>query len=105
MLKTPVAGEFIDLRRVAQSTGKEERWAIGDRIPDTVSGVIFAPPERPSAMCLAILRGDVLGRSLQTSHYRYSWNGSEIASIYAFDNAGHEINPKELGIEAEAVVA
>lgn len=105
MLKTPVSGEFVDLRHVSTETDRDARWEKGDQIPESSSGILFTPMERPSATCVAILRGDVLGRSIQSSHYRYTWNGSEIDSIYAFDNDGGEIDPRELGQPTSALVA
>jgi len=96
MLKTPVNGEFVDLRNYSEEFDRDERWALGDKISEEVAGIIFTPRERPSAICVAVLRGGVLGRSIQTSHYRYIWNGTEIGSIYAFDNEGNQINPRRL---------
>lgn len=100
MLKTPVSGTFFDLRGVSPSLSRDERWEIGASIPKDADGVLYRPAERPSATCVAILRADALGRSLQTVHYRYVWNGSRVTKLYAFDDEGRELFPEALaGLE------
>ena len=95
MLRTPLCGKFIDLSDLPSELSKDERWKIGAGIGPDVAGLIFTPPERPSARCLAVLRSDVLGRSIQTVHYRFVWNGSRIELVYAFDDVGRELRPEE----------
>lgn len=96
LLKTPVSGRFIDFRKYPIDLSCEERWRLGGSVPEGADGVIYHPPERPSAICIAVLRGDVLGRTIQTVHYRYVWNGTRISLLYAFDDAGNEIRPEVL---------
>jgi hypothetical protein len=91
MLKTPAQGNFVDLRQLNLDMSLHERWKIGAQVPIDADGVLYRPPERPSAICVAVLKGDVLGRSLQTEHYRYVWNGSSITKLYAFENEGKEL--------------
>lgn len=105
MLKTPVSGLFIDFRKYSIDLSCEERWRLGASVPAGADGVIFHPPERPSAVCVAVLRGDVLGRTIQTVHYRYVWNGTRISLLYGFDDAGREILSEILGSADDAFAA
>lgn len=112
MLKTPVDGYFVDLRRVdltllsdASPAARKARWKIGDTVPMEADGVLYCAPERPSATCIVVLKAGVLGRSLQTVHYRYAWNGQRITKVYAFDDVGAELLPEALSGPAEVLAA
>lgn len=112
MLQTPVDGEFVDLRDVDLTllgnpslAARKARWKIGDAIPPGADGVIYRAPERPSAVCIAVLKAGVLGRSLQTVHYRYTWNGQRVTKVYAFDDVGAELLPESLAGPAEVLAA
>lgn len=96
MLKTPVRGRFWDLRPMGADLDREQRLALGARVPEGVDGILFHPPERPSATSIVVLDGTRLGRSLQTIHYRFVWNGQRISRLYAFDDDGLEIEPQSL---------
>ena len=88
MLKTPVEGKFIDLRTVSAELPREQRWSLGNAVPADVHGILFRPAERPTATAIAVLKGQVLGRSIQTTHYRFEWNSVRIDKLYAFDEEG-----------------
>lgn len=112
MLKTPVDGEFVDLRDVdltlladTSLAARKARWKIGESIPSEAEGVLYRAPERPSAICVAVLKASVLGRSLQTVHYRYAWNGHRVTKVYAFDDVGAELLPEILSGPAEVLAA
>lgn len=105
MLKTPVGGRFIDLRQVSAELPQEQRWSLGDAIPNDVDGILFRPAERPTATAIAVLKGQVLGRSIQTTHYRFEWNGVRIETLYAFDEAGTVLRPESLAGKEEVLAA
>lgn len=105
MLKTPVRGQFLDLRHIPVNANYDDRRRIGDKIADGVDGILYRPPERPSAMCVAVLRGETLGRSIQTVHYRFVWNGSRVDTLYAFDGEGKKISADALGSIVDALAA
>ena len=105
MLKTPASGRFVDLRDVDIGLKREDRWKIGATIPTDVDGIVYHPPERPSATCIGVLKGSVLARSVQTAHYRFSWNGNRITKLYAFDDVGREYEPAQLSGQDEVVAA
>ena len=105
MLKTPVRGQFLDLRHVAPDATLDDRRRIGDTIAEGVDGILYRPPERPSATCVAVLRGETLGHSIQTVHYRFVWNGSCVDTLYAFDGEGKKIAADSLGSIVDALAA
>lgn len=101
MLVTPVGGHFLDVRHLPP----RPRDKLAVDLPPEVDGLLFHPEERPTATCIAILRGDVLGRSVQAAHYRYAWNGTRVSSVYAFDALGRELLPEALAGEDDVLVA
>lgn len=105
MLKTPVEGKFIDLRTVSAELPREQRWSLGDAVPADVDGILFRPAERPTATAIAVLKGQVLGRSMQTTHYRFEWNGVRIDRLYAFDEEGTVLRPESLAGKEEVLAA
>lgn len=105
MLKTPVEGDFWDLRSMGVMADRMRRLALAKRLPEGADGILFHPVERPTASCVAVLNGDRLGRSLQTSHYRFVWDGKRISVLYAFDDAGREIEPRSLAGERDVLAA
>ncbi|MBY5667380.1 RES domain-containing protein [Rhizobium leguminosarum] len=104
MLKTPLSGNFWDLRAIGE-TSKEERWAMGANLPAEADGIIYRPPERPSGISFAVVNGRALGKAIQAVHYRYVWNGKAIAEIYAFDEIGRIIEANSLKSETDVLAA
>lgn len=104
MLKTPVDGRFLDLRNIDPNMEKDSRWVLGAGLPADVDGILYRPPERPSATCVAVTSASALDRSIQTVHYRFLWNGSKVTKLYAFDDIGTELSPLTL-CGAEDVLA
>ena len=105
MLKTPVRGRFLDLRDVNPDASHDDRRRIGDAVSEGVDGILYRPPERPSATCVAVLRGETLGRSIQDAHFRFMWNGASVVTLYAFDGARKEIPADTLGSVMDALAA
>ncbi|MGC1863984.1 MAG: RES family NAD+ phosphorylase [Methylocystis sp.] len=105
MLKTTVEGRFLDLRNIPVDIDADQRRKLGAGVPTDIDGVVYHPPERPSATCVAVLKGTALGRSLQTVHYRYFWNGTRISLLYAFDEEGREVLPEHLAGESNILAA
>jgi hypothetical protein len=50
------------------------------------------------------LKENTLGRSQQTKHFRFIWDGKRISALYAFDDA-REIAPELLSGETEVIAA
>jgi hypothetical protein len=100
VLKTPVEGDFLDLRSLPAALTKDERWKVGDEVfRHELDGVLFTSPDRQSSTCVAVLKESKLGRSEQTKHFKFYWDGERIASIVAFGDV-QEISPDDLaGVE------
>lgn len=105
MLKTPVRGRFVDLRGLPPDLAEEARREVGNRIPDGIDGILYRPPERPSATCIGVLLGSALGHSVQATHYRYVWNGRRVSKLYAFDRQGIELHPETLSGPEDVLAA
>jgi len=106
MLSRKVSGAFLDLRAVSVGLPQSERRKLGKLLwerakTEGLSGVLFRSSERPSGTRICVLDGNVLDRAIQGEHFRYSWDGEKIASLYAFDNSGgdedNSIDPCALG--------
>lgn len=87
LLKTPVEGRFLDLCDVDPQLPLEKKRKIASELSDDLAGVIFRPLERPSHRCIAIVRNEGLGYTMQTQHFRFWWDGTRIAAVYAFDDS------------------
>ncbi len=96
MFKTPVDGRFVDLQHLPPDMERSAKLEIGKTVPNDLDGVLFSPIERPTAKCVAVINKNALGKTIQTEHYRFRWDGERISSIYAFNNKGEEIVPEEL---------
>lgn len=105
LLKTPVQGNFWDLRQLGVVADRNTRTEIGKVVPQGVDGILFRPVERPTGLALSILNGACLGRSLQATHYRFVWDGSTISMLYAFEDKGSEIDPRRLSGEDDILAA
>jgi len=105
MLKTPVSGEFIDLRGLPQAANASERHKAAAALPEGATGVVFRAPERPFSDCVAITDKNALGKLTQTAHYRFQWEGERIASIYVFREDKPEIDPDDLFGQKEVLAA
>lgn len=98
VLSRPVRGRFLDVRcwdpTLAQDERRERaRSVLAGR--EDVDGLLFRPPERLTATCVAILNGATLDRAVQGEHFRFVWDGKRVRALYAFGN-GVEISPEDL---------
>lgn len=100
MFVTPVAGEFVDLTGEPSKLDIKERRKLGADLyaKESIKGILFTPIEHPKLRALAIFQADVLGRTVQSEHYRFVWDGQRIVSVYDF-TTGAEIDRDELMAE------
>lgn len=114
MLSRKVCGPFLDVRSVSTELPLAERRKLGREIwerarVDGLSGVLFRSIERPSGTRICVLDGDVLNRAIQGEHFRYSWDGEKVSSLYAFDNSGGDednlIDPRALCQDEDILAA
>lgn len=104
LLITPVKGDFVDLSAEPFETDEAKRRAIGAELYDEgAQGVLFRRPEYRAVPALAVFDQAVLGRSVQSAHYRFAWDGKTIGKIYEFANEGKEITRAELFAECEGL--
>ena len=84
VLKTPVSGDFVDLRQ-SPPFSEEDRWKVGDSVVrQNLDGALFSSPDREGSSCIAVLKESKLGRSEQTKHFKFRWDGERFSSIVAF---------------------
>lgn len=114
MLSRKVSGAFLDLRAVTVELSQSERRKLGQLLwerakTEGLSGVLFRSSERPSGTRICVLDGNVLDRAIQGEHFRYSWDGEKVSSLYAFDNSGgdedNSIDPRALGKDKDILAA
>ena len=96
MLHTDIRGEFINLTSLTSSMSREERWRIGQQLYDNnAQGVVFQRAGFPGAMFLSVFDRSTLKPSVQGTHYRFTWDGECIHTVYDF-NSGEVIRREEL---------
>lgn len=114
MLSRTVSGAFLDVQSVSVDLSLAERRKLGERLVERaraegLSGVLFRSPERPSGTRICVLNGNVLGRAIQGEHFRYSWDGNRVLSLYAFNSSGNDednlIDPRDLCGATEILAA
>ena len=82
-----VKGRFIDLSNEAMDLNRDECLALGQAVLETdADGLLFRCFDRPSAKCIAIIRGETLEKAVQGDHFRFVWDGNSIKTLYAFSN-------------------
>jgi hypothetical protein len=87
LLVTPVSGEFVDLTESPLVEDQDQRWKEGVKFYEAgAKGVLFRRPELPQALTLAVFDNSVLGRAVQSAHYRFVWDGKVITRIYDFSD-------------------
>lgn len=96
VLSRPVTGRFADLTALDPDMEQADRWRCAAAVRGSdLDGVLFRPSERPSALGVAVLNRDVLGRAVQGDHFRYVWDGQRIRSLYGFRD-GVTLRPEDL---------
>jgi hypothetical protein len=114
MLSRKVCGMFLDARSVPATLHLEERRRLGVDLlarakSDRLAGVLYRSSERPTGTRICVLDGNVLDRAIQGEHFRYSWDGDRVSSLYAFNNFGADednlIDPDDLGGDMDILAA
>ena len=105
MLSREVGGRFLDARSLPGDLPQEARRGLGRsilKLRESVNfdGILFRSWERPIGERIAVLTGDVLEKAVQGEHFRYTWDGSRIASLYGFNSTKtveeNQIDPSDL---------
>lgn len=101
----PVRGSYLDATGWDGIAERKQRLELGKMaVERQLDGILFHPPERPTARCLVVLKAECLGRPLQGEHFKYVWNGERISVLYAF-RTGIELDPKNLGRQDKVLAA
>ncbi len=85
LLSTPVEGVFADLTQLSQDEiGRQGRTVGRWLYDDGASGAVFRHPQHRDTRTLSVFDGSVLGRTDQATHYRFTWDGQRIKTVYDF---------------------
>jgi hypothetical protein len=83
-----VKGRFVDLTNVAFESDKAKRWRFGAELYEAAAqGILFNRPDMPQVRAVALFDGTVLGRAVQSDHYRFVWDGEAIRTIGNFSSS------------------
>lgn len=115
MLGREVKGRFLDARGLPANMSRDQRREVGQKLlrrcqDETIDGVLFHSPERARGTRMVVLEPEAVpNRATQMQHYRYSWDGCKIASLYAFNSqrsdAENKLDPDDLRGDREIDVA
>ena len=101
----PVLGTFLDARGWDGGGDRDSCLAMGREVAESsYDGILFSPPERPSATGIVVLKPECLGKPIQAEHFKYVWNGECISVLYAF-RTGNDYRPSDLGLVETILVA
>ena len=104
-LSRNVQGKFVDGRDWPLDLSHDEFRAMGVEITKrNVDGVLFRSAERPAGIRIGVVNAWTLDTAVQGDHYRYVWDGAQIANLYSF-NDGEAIDPKNLVSESAIIAA
>lgn len=96
VLSRNVTNSFDDLTKINLDIPQAERWKIGHDLYDNGSqGIVFCRPGYGTAEFLAVFDRSILPTAVQGKHYRFTWDGEQIKSIYDFSN-GEQITRSAL---------
>ena len=83
----PVKGKFADLTALKFEDDQARRWAIGAEIYESdAQGIVYHRPELPGVRAVTVFDGGVLGRAVQSEHYRFVWDGERVTTIGNFSS-------------------
>jgi hypothetical protein len=104
-LSRVVRGRFVDATAWDPALDLDERRRRGGEIAEAgYDGLLFMPIERPSGICVSVLRGEALEKAVQGDHFKYVWDGRRVRCVYSF-GSGREFLPDELGGQATVLAA
>jgi hypothetical protein len=106
LLVTPVKGDFVDVSDAPFEPDEASRRKFGAQLyEEGAQGILFRHPEHRAVQALAVFDQTALGRSIQSAHYRFAWDGKVIGKIYEFANDGQEIARADLLAECAGLAS
>lgn len=104
-LKRPVEGRFLDVSRADYPVTREQRLLLGQYVADAdLDGLVFRPPERPTASAIIVRPSARLGNPVQCDHFKFVWDGRKFTIVYSFGD-DKELKPDQLGAEEQLLAA
>ncbi len=81
----PIKGKFVDLTSLPFESDQAARWRLGAEIyASEAQGILFLRPDFPEVRAVAVFDQAVLGRAIQSDHYRFVWDGETVRTIGNF---------------------
>ena len=94
-----VKGKLADLTGCAFESDQAARWRLGTEIYESgAQGILFHRTDFPGVRAVAVFDPTVLGRAMQSDHYRFVWDGEVIRTIGNF-SSGEVIDRVQLFAE------
>lgn len=94
-----VKGKLADLTGCAFEFDQAARWRLGTEIYEFgAQGILFHRTDFPGVRAVAVFDPTVLGRAMQSDHYRFVWDGEVIRTIGNF-SSGEVIDRVQLFAE------
>jgi hypothetical protein len=82
-----IKGRFVDLTGLPFEPDQAARWRLGAEVyASDAQGILFLRPDFPGVRAVAVFDQAVLGRAIQSDHYRFVWDGEAIRTIGNFSN-------------------
>lgn len=104
-LKRPVEGRFLDLSGTDYPVSHEARLSLGRHVVEAqLDGLVFRPPERPTASAIVVRPSARLGNPVQCDHFKFVWNGRKFTIVYSFGD-DKELEPDQLREEEQLLAA
>lgn len=106
LLVTRIQGELVDLTEQSWNDDRDRRWAAGREIYEAgANGILFRSPDAPQCLAVTVFDNGLLGRTIQSAHYRFVWDGEKIRKVYDFSGDGTELSRDELFVDVQAQAA
>lgn len=87
VLSRKIDGTFDDLTNFNLDFPQADRRKIGNALlAEDSKGVIFCRPGFGTEEFIAVFDQAILSKGLQGAHYRFTWDGEQIKSIYKFSD-------------------
>jgi hypothetical protein len=82
-----IKGKFVDVTSLPFESDQAVRRRLGAEIyASEAQGIVFLRPDFPKIRAVAVFDQAVLGRAIQSDHYRFVWDGETVRTIGNFSN-------------------
>jgi hypothetical protein len=105
MLKTPSRGSSSTCAPCRPNFRESNAGHWATRFQPTSTASFFGQPSAPRQRRLPSSRARCSAESIQTTHYRFEWNGVRIDRLYAFDEEGTVLHAEIFAGKEEVLAA